>query len=506
MKILSNIKNNEIDVLFIAEGTYPFIRGGVSTWIDQIIKGMPDLKFGVLFLGSRKEDYDGIKYDLPKNLLFMRDIYLFSEKIYSYSTLTIDGSQEIESLIDLLKEESEINENLKNINFYEKVSLEDFLYGRYSWLAIEELYLELNINIPFKDFFWTVRNILYPLWILVNNLKLLKSLKFSLIHSPSTGYAGFLGSLLKRETGKPLLITEHGIYTKERKIDILNSKWIKESFPVFAEKYKVSDLKRIWVNFFINIGKICYEEADIVLSLFDRAKKYQIELGCPPEKTKVIPNGIDVYRYKNIRRKPNEDIPRRVALIGRVTPIKDVKTFIKAIKMLVDRIDNAEGWVVGPEEEDPQYVEECKKMVKVLGLEGKLKFLGFKRLEEVLPHVGIVTLTSISEGMPLVLLEAFAAGIPCVATDVGSCRQLIHGGLNKDDKSLGSAGFVVPVGNPRMLAECYAKLLTDKELWFKCSSVAVERVEKFYSYEKFIASYKSLYIKFMEEKVGRRSS
>ncbi|MFZ8860905.1 MAG: DUF3492 domain-containing protein, partial [Thermocrinis sp.] len=73
-------KRTHIDVLFIAEGTYPFIKGGVSTWIHQIITGMKDLNFGVLFLGSRPEDYKGIGYELPDNLVYLEAVYLFSEE------------------------------------------------------------------------------------------------------------------------------------------------------------------------------------------------------------------------------------------------------------------------------------------------------------------------------------------------------------------------------------------------------------------------------------------
>ncbi len=73
-------KKKPIDVLFIAEGTYPYIRGGVATWIHQLITGIPELNFGVLFLGSRKEDYKGIQYKLPKNLVYLETAYLFEKK------------------------------------------------------------------------------------------------------------------------------------------------------------------------------------------------------------------------------------------------------------------------------------------------------------------------------------------------------------------------------------------------------------------------------------------
>jgi glycosyltransferase involved in cell wall biosynthesis len=59
-----------------------------------------------------------------------------------------------------------------------------------------------------------------------------------------------------------------------------------------------------------------------------------------------------------------------------------------------------------------------------------------------MPKIGLVVLSSISEALPLVLLEGLAAGVPAVATDVGSCRQLIYG-LSEEDQALGAARWSV---------------------------------------------------------------
>ena len=67
---MSSNKQESVDILMIAEGTYPYIRGGVSSWIHQIITGMPEYTFGILFLGSKAEDYEETKYDLPDNVIF----------------------------------------------------------------------------------------------------------------------------------------------------------------------------------------------------------------------------------------------------------------------------------------------------------------------------------------------------------------------------------------------------------------------------------------------------
>lgn len=489
------MKTKEVDVLIIAEGTYPYIRGGVSTWIHQILTGMPDIRFGILFLGSREEDYGEIKYQLPPNLVFFETFYMFS-KVGMPPKKERSGSKEVERLLTFFTDNPD--PELFNPSFYEKkVSFGDFLYSKETWFLMEELYFRLNLDIPFVDFFWTIRNILTPLWSIVKVLEKLEDVEVKLVHSPSTGYAGFVGAMIKKVYQVPFLITEHGIYTKERKIDIIASRWIKSVEGLFSSKFSIDPLRELWIRFFVNLGKICYMAADKVYSLFEGARQIQIELGCPPEKTQVIPNGVDVHKLKQLRRNPDDGIPPIVALIGRVTPIKDIKTFIKAMRILVNRMPEAEGWIVGPEDENPDYAQECRTLVSAMNLENKVKFLGFKRLEEVLPHVGLVTLTSISEGMPMVVLEAFAAGVPCVTTDVGSCSQLIYGGLNEEDEAIGRAGEVVNVGDAIGLARAYEKLLKNKEEWTACRKAAIERVESFYSMEAFLKNYREVYETFM---------
>src|SRR6185503_10588526 len=89
-------------------------------------------------------------------------------------------------------------------------------------------------------------------------------------HSVSTGYAGFLGALLRRRGGRPLILSEHGIYTKERKIDLFQSEWIKDSRDVMVrEPAEVGYLKQLWIRFFESLGRLCYDAADPIVALYD---------------------------------------------------------------------------------------------------------------------------------------------------------------------------------------------------------------------------------------------
>jgi glycosyltransferase involved in cell wall biosynthesis len=163
------------------------------------------------------------------------------------------------------------------------------------------------------------------------------------------------------------------------------------------------------------------------------------------------------------------------------------------MKITVNSIPDVEGWIVGPLDEDEEYAGECRDMVESLGLEDVVKFLGFQNILDILPKTGIQTLTSISEGMPLVILEGFAAGVPCVATDVGSCRNLIEGALDEDDVAIGDAGVITGIADPVELSKAYVKLLTDDELWKSMQKNGLDRVNKYYRQEMFLNQYKNYY-------------
>jgi len=230
----------------------------------------------------------------------------------------------------------------------------------------------------------------------------------------------------------------------------------------------------------------------------------------------VIPNGVDVDGLKETM-KDRAEVPKPiVTLIGRVVPIKDIKTFIRAIKIASLTIPEIEGWIVGAVEEDREYLSECQQMATSLGLKktsqvfdgnksdmtqeeiinhsDKVKFFGHSDIKKILPHSALQTLSSISEGMPLVILEGFAAGVPCVATDVGSCRDLIEGGINEEDIRIGKAGAVTGIANPDALAKEYIRLLNfESGEWQRAQRAGLIRVEKYYRQESFLNDYRAIY-------------
>ena len=222
--------------------------------------------------------------------------------------------------------------------------------------------------------------------------------------------------------------------------DRFKSEWIRDNRNIFQrDPTELSYFRQMWIRFFEWLGRLCYESADPIIALYEANRLRQIADGARAERTFNVPNGISLQRFAPLRALRPEMPPPVLCLIGRVVPIKDVKTFIRAMRRVANQMPAAEGWIAGPEDEDPAYAEECRNLVASLGLEDKVKFLGFQKIENLMPKIGLTILSSISEALPLVILEGYAAGVPTISTDVGSCRQLIEG-RDDEDGRLGVSG------------------------------------------------------------------
>ena len=165
----------------------------------------------------------------------------------------------------------------------------------------------------------------------------------------------------------------------------------------------------MWVDTFVAYSHACYQAAGAIVTLYEGNQQFQLQDGAPPDKLTVIPNGIDVDRYAAVQRAPAPHAPT-VALIGRVVPIKDVKTFLRACAILKGMLPRLEALIVGPTDEDEAYYQECVNLVRFLNLTDTVTFTGRVKLEEFLGRIDVVVLTSISEAQPLVILEAGSSG------------------------------------------------------------------------------------------------
>lgn len=489
--------HSETDVCFVLEGTYPYIAGGVSSWVHQMISSLPEFTFSLALIMPDKASTQSVKYKLPENLKEIQIIYLheFDLPKNCQQKLQKDawsGIEEFHKNCDISEQLIYLESMFRNYFNPETRGIppDQLLDKKQSWNILTELYEERASKESFIDYFWTFRFTHFPIFkVLASELP-----KAALYHTVSTGYAGLLATIGKIKYRRPVILTEHGIYTRERRIEISRADWIyeKDTNQVKVRKSQ-SRFKEQWIKMFRTFSGFTYEYADLIITLFYGNQVYQREDGANPEKMLVIPNGMDIELFQSIRKHPKQDPEEFViGFMGRVVSIKDVKTFIRVCKEVADVLPKVKVYIMGPTDEEQAYYEECLKLTDLLGLKEIIQFTGQVNIKEYYPKIDVIVLTSISESQPLVVLEANCIGIPVVATDVGSCRELLYG-RNEEDMALGKSGLVVGVTNTKEIADAIITILKSKDLGEKMGEAGKKRVSRFYNKKDLDDKYRELY-------------
>ncbi len=515
--MVSNASDREVlDVCFLLEGTYPYVKGGVSTWVHQIISAMPELKFGILFLGSDERSAGEKKYQIPEQVRFLESCFLFSSPDAprfdndAKVRKRVESDPLLEAACDTFRAccESSRKEHRTAVEMTGRLFDIVFeLTKRYEfetvwqtpavWRVLCSSYRDHFEEESFVDFFWNSRFLVEPLWKTLRAVSQLPSAH--LYHSVSTGYAGLLGAMAARSTGEPFLLSEHGIYVRERMTDLLRSEWSAGLAPQAKMKVDgVGVLRHLWTEFFIRLGQLSYESAAQIVSLFQQNSDLQVEFGAHPEKLQIIPNGVKLDRFLPIieARKAKRDAePERmvVGFLGRVVSIKDVRTLIRAARITCSALPTAKFLIVGPTDEDEAYAAGCRQLITELDLREQVTLIGSKSLEDALPLFDVMALSSVSEGLPFSVLEAFAAEIPVVSTDVGSCAELVLG-RQGEMPSLGAAGKIVPPGDAAALGNALTEVLRDRKMQDRFGWVGKARMMASYDERGVIEAYRKLYL------------
>ena len=360
----------------------------------------------------------------------------------------------------------------------QSINYMDILLSEVFYELVRKAYLEKYYHVPFSQVYWTLRS----MYSLVFALMLHEYPCADVYHSVSAGYAGLVGAFAAQVNQGAFVLTEHGIYTREREEEIIKADWVKGYF------------KNMWIEFFHLLSDCAYASADQVVTLFNQNKNIEIELGCPAEKIAVIHNGIDVSKYEAVAESVEKRLnphPLKVGAIIRVVPIKDIKTMIQAFALVCKSLDDIEFYIMGPTDEDQDYYDECIQYKNMLDLD-RVFFTGKVNIMDYLKDMDLMVLTSISEGQPLAILEGLACKLPFVTTNVGDCSALINGSY--DD--FGPAGRVVPVMDYMGLAESIIDLCSHHDLRRKFGSSGYERVKVKYSFQAFIEGYQEIYARF----------
>ena len=236
---------------------------------------------------------------------------------------------------------------------------------------------------------------------------------------------------------------------------------------------------------------LALRNADAVIALTKDMKR-EIQKICNREII-VIPNGIDLERFQNLSREEARNKlqikadDKIIIFVGSLRPVKGVKYLIKAMKIVRQKEPNARLILIGNGEEKQDLV----KLTGDLNLGNLITFVGKipnEKVPEYMAASNVFVLPSLSEGFPLVSLEAMACGLPIVVSRVCGLPEIVEDGKN---------GFLVESGNPEQIAEKVLLLLEDDELRERMSRNNKEKV-KDYTWEGVIGRLERIY-----EAIGR---
>ncbi len=493
-----------LDVCIVVEGCYPYVAGGVSSWLDWLIRKQPDTSFGVVALVANERPRD-LKYELPKNVAHFQvvplaqrlerpglsqpliDVATFADLLYR---VVRGGDVEAVHALAEMAVKPMRRSGLGRLGRPAPPSFSDLMCSEAAWAAMVACYRRIAPQASFSDFFWAWQNLVGGML----SVATAPAPRARVYHAISTGFAGVYAVRAAGQNGGRSVITEHGIYTNERRIDLVMADWIADSIRTGLGSEGPTDVRAFWIETFESYARAVYAGADKVTTLYGANQSFQRNLGAREEALQVIPNGIELERFDKIvsgqAKRPT------AALIGRVVPIKDVEAYIAAAAVVRKVIPDVEFLLIGPTDEDEDYFALCKRRIDELGLGETIVFTGKVNILDYLGRIDVLVLTSISEAQPLVLLEAGAARIPCVTTDVGSCREIIEG-ASDEVPNLGIAGRVVPVMDAEAIGEAIAELLGDADLRRQCGETLRKRVETYFTSELSAQRYATLYEELM---------
>lgn len=452
-------------VCLILEGCYPYVRGGVSAWTHALITHSSDTEFVLWTVHADRSDLETMLYELPPNVVEHHTVVL--NDAFSTGGRPVRRPEEIIRLLGEVLTESEGALD----RLAEAVSASP---GSAWSVAQQEAFVDLAKQVSLRtsglgvaDAYHGLRSMLLPVITLFQAVPP----EADLYHAAVTGYGGVLGALAAIRTGKPFVLTEHGIYPREREEEILTARWLHPA------------LRDLWIRFFYSLSRFAYAHADQVTALFPEAVSRQVLIGCPEDKCRVIPNGIELEPLLGME-PADVSMPLHIGAFIRFAAIKDIKTMLRAFSIVHTRHPDAVLHLMGGTD-DEGYRAACVRLIDDLGLGDAVQIEGYVPLTDRIRFMRFTVLSSISEGQPLALLESMAAGRPVVATRVGCCPGLIQDGRQ--------AGLVVPPMRPDLLAEAMCALCEKNAPIREMGMAGRKKVAGHHALKDMVRNYHQLY-------------
>jgi glycosyltransferase involved in cell wall biosynthesis len=242
------------------------------------------------------------------------------------------------------------------------------------------------------------------------------------------------------------------------------------------------------------LDAIVLRRFDAVVAVSQRIGEDLRDAGVPSKRISIIDNGIDLARFASgnaaLAREIGKGAKLLIGTAGRLVPQKGLDYFLAAAQPLLKEFPNLLFAIVG----DGPDRQALQQRAGQLGIENRVFFTGARvDMADVYASLDIFVLASIDEGMPMVLLEAMASGLPAVATRVGAIPKIID---------VGETGLLVPPGDPASLTDALRALILDRALRDRLAAGGKRRICQEFSSQAMAQRYSALYRKLLAQKTA----
>ncbi|MFJ8076572.1 GT4 family glycosyltransferase PelF [Streptomyces sp. NPDC096176] len=470
-------------VTLLTEGTYPHSHGGVSVWCDQLVRGMPDVDFRITAVtGTGREP---VVWELPPHVSGPVSVPMWGPPpagrpprgarlrrlmdVYErFLTALLDPSAEAAFGPALYELARAARDGV----------LAPALRTDRAVCVLVDIWTRRDL--PVSAARPTVHDALTATDLLEHALRPLAAAPPAdgVAHAVSGGIAALPGLVGAREHGVPLLLTEHGVYLRERYLGYRTGPY---TWPV----------KALLLGFFRLLAEETYRVAALVTPGNRYNRLWEERGGADPALIRTVYNGVDPAAFPPAG--PEPTLPT-LSWAGRVDPIKDLQTLIRAFALVREEIPQARLRLFGGTPRGGEaYREGCEALAAELGQGDAVRFEGrVDDIRDAYAAGNVVMLSSISEGFPFTLIEAMSCGRATVSTDVGGVREAV-----------GGCGLVVPPREPEAMARAALELLRDPQRRAALGDGARLRVIEQFTLRQTVDTFRSVYL---ELALGARQS
>ncbi|NUP15718.1 MAG: GT4 family glycosyltransferase PelF [Streptomyces sp.] len=480
--------DRSLRVLLVAEGTYPYHTGGVSLWCDQIIRGMPQNSFTVVAL-----TVDGTEppaWPAPDNLTRVVNLPMWAVLPWPARrpgpprSLVEAHENFLRALMRPPQQGPEQDRQLAETflimarTIFDHAEIDDV---RATFISNEGLdrmmraWQEANADDQADDVAGgggtlTLYDAFTAADLMEHALRPLSRppIDADVCHLAMCGPCVLVGLTSKWAYGTPLVMSEHGVYLRERYMEIL-----REPHPSAGQLLMLRFCRALTVA--------AYQAVDVLAPHSQYNRRWQLYGGADPARIRTMYNGINPADYPLAQGEP--DVPT-IVFVGRIDPLKDLHTLIRAFALVRREVPEARLRMFGPiPRENKNYHASCVALVEELGLTGAAVFEGrVPRQVDAYQAGHLTALTSVSEGFPYTVVESMSTGRPQVCTNVGGVSEAV-----------GEGGILVPPGDHSAVAEACVRLLRDGALRQRLGGAARARVLEKFTLSQWNDGYRRMY-------------